>query len=416
MQGLQHALEAIGVSLSDSALLVSACVITLGVGFALGRWFQYVSQQEKYNHSLNHLHQTQQQQRDFLDDQIDQMAHRFIHLASSALSANNQTFAQMAKHQFEQLTQQASSELKLQRHGFENLLTPIKSSLKQTEQQLKEFDHTRISSEAKLEEQIKQLLGSQQSLQQETRNLVNALRRPEVRGQWGELTLKRLVELSGLSRYCDFQEQPTVHTATGLVRPDMIIKLPKGRQVVVDVKTPLDAYLAAIEAQANHERQQFFTKHAANLKQRIIELSRKAYWQQFEQSPEFVLLFIPGDQSLFSALDHKPELLEYSLERNVLMCSPTSLVAILKTIAQGWQQDVLNNNTKQLQASGERLLNRLTTLSQHMDKLGRLINQSAAQFERLSGSFTSSVKPAARQMSELGVGTTGEQNEDPRSA
>jgi DNA recombination protein RmuC len=215
--------------------------------------------------------------------------------------------------------------------------------------------------------------------------------------------LRRLVELAGMSEYCDFDEQISVTTPEGLLRPDMLIRLPSERQLVVDVKTPLDAYLSATESCDPDQQKAFLVQHHKNVKQRIKELGLKQYWQQFERSPDFVILFIPGDQFLSAALDVDKSLLEFALQHRILLATPTSLVGLLRTIAYGWNQDLLSKNSEQIRALGGSLYQRLQTLTDHLNKLGRHLDQSVEQFNKLTGSYQSSTLPAARKLSELGI-------------
>ena len=243
--------------------------------------------------------------------------------------------------------------------------------MQRTEQQLQEFDKARRESHGSIKTQLEAVGLAQKALSEQTRNLVNALRRPEVRGQWGEITLQRLVELAGMQQHCDFVTQSHTATETGAIRPDMVIHLPEGRQLVVDVKTPLDAYLEATEAEDEARRKAAMQRHAAVVAERIKELSSKAYWTQFENSPEFVILFIPGDQFLSAALSERPELLDTALRQSIILATPTSLVALLKAIAYGWQQVALTENAAEIRKLALELYERLATYTAHIVDVGR---------------------------------------------
>lgn len=411
LNALQKSLSAWGITLSDNALLLLLLLIAVLLGVLVGIALNTEKSRRRVLAS-EAAHQAQRrQEQDLVDDQLDRMQHQFANLAQQALNANNSTFMNLAQQQFRQLTQSASSEFKLRHQGFENLLEPIRTSLQKTEHQLTKIDALRLASETKLEEQIKQVLGSHQELHTQTRNLVTALRRPEVRGQWGELTLKRLVEMAGMSQFCDFTEQPSVRTDDALLRPDMVINLPNNRSIVVDVKTPLDAYLSAHESSDVREQQRFTKQHASNVRKRIVELSRKKYWEQFAGSADFVLLFIPGDQFLNAALDADPSLLEYAIENKALLTTPTSLIGLLKTIAYGWQNDTLSRNTTEIRQTGDTLLKRLNILEKHLGKLGRNLDQSLEQFNRALGSFNRNLKPTAQKLNELGIGQARDADE-----
>jgi DNA recombination protein RmuC len=244
---------------------------------------------------------------------------------------------------------------------------------------------------------------SHKSLRQETHNLVNALRRPEVRGRWGEITLRRLVELAGMVEHCDFQEQ--VHTVGEgkIIRPDMIVRMPDRRELVVDVKTPLDAYLEAVEADNDTQRKLGLERHAKNVRAHIRMLASKAYWEQFDESPEFVILFIPGDQFLSAALNEEPDLIEYALSKQIILATPTSLVALLKAVAYGWRQLSLAENAKEIRVLAEDLYGRLATFVGHMNRVGRQLASSVDHYNKAVGSLERNVLPGARKFVELGV-------------
>lgn len=404
-QQLLNVMEGLGVQLSNDALLALLVVLFSLLGYLVGRHLA----KRRFDNQLRLAVEQHQQQRETdqlqLDDQLDHLRDAFGALSQQALQANNSTFLTLAQQSFAQLKSGTISELNAREQSFANLIKPIENTIKDTEQQLRKLDTERKVSEARLNEQLRNLLSSHHGLQTETRNLVNALRRPEVRGQWGEITLRRLVELSGMSERCDFTEQTSVNTENGSLRPDMIIQLPNQRQLVVDVKTPLDAYISASEASNDDDRKKHLLRHSKNVKQRIKELANKQYWQQFEQSPEFIILFIPGDQFLSSALDVSPNLLESALEQKILLATPTSLVGLLRAIAYGWNQDTLSRNSVKIRATGERLLKRLEILNRHFKKLGQSLNQSVDNFNRLVGSFQQNALPTARKLSELGLGS-----------
>lgn len=338
-----------------------------------------------------------------LDDQLDHLSATFGALSQQALRQNNESFLSLARQSFEQLRSSAVNDLQAREQSFANLVKPIEKAIRETDAQLKEFDTRRQVGDAKLGEHLNNLLASQHTLQAETRNLVTALRRPEVRGQWGELTLKRLVELSGMSEHCDFTEQASHNTDQGQIRPDMLIHLPNNRQLVVDVKTPLDAYISATESNDEVQIQNHLGAHSKNLKQRIKELAAKQYWSQFERSPDFIILFVPGDQFLSSALESDPALLEFALERRILLATPTSLVGLLRAIAYGWSQDAVSKNSEQIKLLGETLYQRLSILVEHLNKLGANLDNSVEQFNRVVGSFQHKTAPALRKLAELGI-------------
>ncbi len=337
-----------------------------------------------------------------------QLKDSFNALASEALQSNNSQFLRLAKENLEQFHIKAEGELEKREKAVENLVKPIREALDKTESQVRKMENERMQAHGALTRHLETMAESHRLLQNETRNLVQALRRPEVRGQWGELTLKRLVELAGMVEHCDFTEQDTVKTDAGNRRPDMVIRMPERREIVVDAKTPLDAYLSAVESSSDDERRNHLTRHARNVRSRIKELSAKAYWEQLKYSPEFVVLFIPGDQFLSAALEIDHSLIEDALAQNVILATPTSLVALLRAIAYGWRQEVLAENADIIREIGQEMFTRLTTFAEHLAKLGRSLDNSVSAYNKAVSSYDSRVLPGARKFTELGISTKKE--------
>jgi DNA recombination protein RmuC len=276
--------------------------------------------------------------------------------------------------------------------------------LQQAQQQITDLEKARSEAYGSIKMQLESMQGSQQMLAQETQNLVNALRRPEVRGRWGEITLRRLVELAGMVEHCDFQEQVhSVDKDDNIIRPDMIVRMPDRRELVVDVKTPLDAYLEAVEAKDDTQRKLGLQRHARNLREHIRKLAGKSYWDQFPQSPEFVILFIPGDQFLSAALNEDPELIESALSQQIILATPTSFVALLKAVAYGWRQLSLAENAEEIRKLAEDLYGRLAAFAGHMNKVGKQLASSVENYNRAVGSLERKVLPGARKFVELGI-------------
>jgi len=282
---------------------------------------------------------------------------------------------------------------------------PIRSALQKTEQQVQALERERRDAFSSLRTQIESLTLGQSSLQQETRNLVTALRRPEVRGRWGELTLRRVVELAGLSEHCDFIEQACVDGGTSVQRPDMVVQMPEGRQLVVDAKAPLDAYLEAIDAPTEELRAAALARHAQQVDARVRELANKTYWAQFERSPEFAVLFLPGDQFLSSALAQRPELLENAIRSGVIIATPSTLIALLKTVAYGWRQAAVAQNAAVIRDLGQDLHRRLLAFVGHLAKSGRALGTAVEAYNSAVGSLERNVLPGARKFAELGAAT-----------
>jgi DNA recombination protein RmuC len=279
----------------------------------------------------------------------------------------------------------------------------VRDTLRQTQEQIVRIEKERAESFGALRSSLESVALGQVTLQRETRNLVTALRRPEVRGRWGEMTLRRLAELAGMVDRCDFIEQAHTPGEEGALRPDMIVNMPDGRQLVVDVKTPLDAYLTAAEAPTEEERALALRRHALAVQERVRQLAQKAYWAQFEQSPDFVVLFIPGDQFLSAAVAEIPELLEDAIRQHVIIATPTSFVALLKAVAYGWRQNALAENALRIQELGEETYKRLATFTGHLAKVGRFLGQGVDAYNAAVGSLERQVLPGARKFTELGL-------------
>jgi len=327
----------------------------------------------------------------------------FSALSSDALKDNNDSFLKLAQEKLMQFQIHARNDMEKREKSVENLVKPIKDALDKTEQQIRLMEQERKQAYGSLSTHLETMMQTQQLLQSETRNLVQALRRPEVRGQWGEITLKRLVELAGMVEHCDFFEQEHTKTTEGNIRPDMIVRMPAGREIVVDVKTPLDAYISAIEAKDDEERQKQLLRHLKNVRGRIRELASKSYWNQFKQSPDFVVLFIPGDQFLNAALEIDHGLLEEALQQKVVLATPTSLVALLRAVAYGWRHEALTENADIIRELGEDLYKRLATFTDHISRLGKNLGNSVESFNKTVGSLERQVLPGARKLHDLGI-------------
>jgi DNA recombination protein RmuC len=333
------------------------------------------------------------------------MKDSFASMATAALRNNNEQFLNLARENLGAFQARADGELEKREQAVESLVKPIREALDKNEQQVRRMEAERREAQGALTRQLEMLSESHRLLQDETRNLVQALRRPEVRGQWGEMTLKRLAELAGMVEHCDFCEQESVDTDAGRLRPDMIIRLPDRRDIVVDAKTPLDAYLSAVEATDDAVRKTQLERHARNVRQRVRELAGKAYWNQFTDSPDFVVLFIPGEQFLAAALEIDHRLLEEALAQHVILATPSSFVALLRAVAYGWRQEALAKNAEIIREIGQDLYTRLATFGEHLAKLGRSLDSSVQSFNKAVGSFDTRVLPGARRFVELGINT-----------
>jgi len=327
----------------------------------------------------------------------------FGKLANASLEQSSESFLRLARENLGKHQEQAKAGLLEREKAVAELVKPIQEALQQTQKQFGDIEKSRRESFGNITMQLEMMAKGQDALQTHTRNLVTALRRPEVRGQWGELTLKRIAELAGMVEHCDFVEQAHTATEDGAIRPDMIIRLPDRGEIVVDVKTPLDAYLQAVEAPDDASRKAALQRHARNVAERIRELAGKAYWSQFDTSPEFAILFIPGDQFLAAALNENPNLLEDALRQKIILATPTSLVALLKAIAYGWRQLALAANAEEIRQLAHDLHGRLATFTSHLARLGKQLEGSVKSYNSAVGSLERSVLPGARKFIDLGV-------------
>lgn len=332
-----------------------------------------------------------------------QLADSFAALSREALKHNSEEFLKLARENLSRHQSEAKADLEKREKSIEGMVKPIRETLEKTERQIQLMEKERREAFGSLAQHLQLMAESERALRQETQNLVNALRRPEVRGQWGEMTLKRLAELAGMVDHCDFYEQETRTGPEGALRPDMVVRMPDARELVVDAKTPLDAYLAAVEAKGEPERGEHLKRHARKVRERMRELASKAYWTQFKHSPDFVVLFIPGDQFLSAALEQDPALLEDALANKVILATPTSIVALLRAVAFGWRQQSLAQNAERIRELGEDLYRRLGHFTEHLARLGKGLGQSVDNYNKAVGSLERQVLPGARKFTELGI-------------
>jgi len=393
-------------SLVVDAVWVRVALPSLVIGLAAGALFGWALASRKARRLAERLKSQvalEREREQALEMANARLIQSFSELSTRSLRDNSQSFLQLAEQHLNVHSEKAKRELSEREKAVENLVKPIREALDAARTQIDALEKSRSEAYGGIRAQLEAMQVNQKTLQQETKNLVNALRRPEVRGRWGEITLRRLVELAGMVEHCDFQEQ--VHTAgeSASIRPDMIVRMPDRRELVVDVKTPLDAYLAAAEAPTDDERQAQLQRHARNVRAHIRLLASKAYWEQFDESPEFVILFIPGDQFLSAALNEQGDLIEYALSNQIILATPTSLVALLKAVAYGWRQMALAENAKEIRVLAEDLHGRLGTFVGHMNRMGRQLASSVDTYNKAVGSLERSVLPGARKFVELGV-------------
>jgi DNA recombination protein RmuC len=342
------------------------------------------------------------------DEVRKQMAGEFAQLSSEALRRNADQFLQLADARLGESRQAAEGDLARRQEAIEHLLAPIAEQLGKYDEGMQQLERERVRSYTALTEQMKHLTTSHDQLQKETRSLVTALRSPQTRGRWGELQLRRVVEMAGMLERCDFSEQVTSDGDAGRMRPDMVVHLPGGKNVAVDAKVPMQAFLDANEADDESVRRVHLASHGRQMKANVDALSRKEYWKRVDPSPEFVVAFIPGDPLLTAALEHEPGLMEYAVANHVLLATPTSLIALLRAVAYGWQQEALTDNARRVQVLGAQLYERISVLGDHMAGVGRSLTGAVAAYNKAVGSLEGRVLVTARRFAEMGVVGVGE--------
>jgi DNA recombination protein RmuC len=354
------------------------------------------------------------EQKNLLQTAQEQLRHAFASASAEALARNNEAFLQLAKERFATISTEAAGSLDQRKEQIDAMLKPLNELMNQYQLRVGEIEKARVESYSMLREQLGTLAEAQRTLNSQTSQLVTALSRPTVRGQWGEISLRRLVELAGLTNRCDFVEQASVHTEEGRLRPDVVVKLPGNRDIVIDCKATLEAFLDAAASPDEDTRRSLLQRHAQHVRSRARDLGGKSYWSQFSQSPEYVIMFLPGEAFLYAAVEHDPNLIDDCIRNHVLIATPTTLIALLKTIEFGWRQETITENAEQIRDLGKELHERIGTVLTHIAKLGSNLSSAVGAYNSVLGSIDTRVTSTARKLSEMGARGSKELTEPER--
>jgi len=345
------------------------------------------------------------EQKRLLEEAKARLTEAFRALAGDVLKSSNEDFLRLAEQRFKTLTQEAAGELEARKTAVGALVQPLQQALAAYQQEARDLEEKRLREISGVGRQLTEVAQAQTALQRETSNLVNALRAPQVRGRWGEIALRKTAELAGMTKHCDFSEQESVQVEGGRLRPDMIVHLPAKRDIVVDAKVALNAYLEALEAPSPEQREAALGRHAQQVRMHVRRLASKEYWNQFPQAPDFVVLFIPGEAFCAAAMERDPDLLQDALASQVLIATPTTFIGLLLTAAYGWRQEQVAENAQRISELGRQVHERLAILVEHFAVVGKSLEKSVEAYNRAVGSLETRVLPAARRFPELDSGS-----------